>query len=66
MYLKIYSNLLSLLVIYFHFFKLTSLIKSNNLPRSEGIGDKFPKKLWCCVVGRVQQGNLVLSTELIT
>ena len=53
MYLKIYSNLLSLLVIYFHFFKLTSLIKSNNLPRSEGIGDKFLKKLWCCVVGRV-------------
>ena len=53
MYIKIYSNLLSLLVIYFHFFKLTSLIKSNNLPRSEGKGDKFIKKLWCCVVGRV-------------
>ena len=27
---------------------------------------KFLKKLWCCVGGRVQQGNLVLSTDLIT
>ena len=26
---------------------------------------KFLKKLWCCVSGRVQQGNLVLSTELV-
>ena len=25
---------------------------------------KFLKKLWCCVGGRVQQGNLVLTTEL--
>ena len=24
------------------------------------------KKLWCCIGGREQQGNLVLSTELIT
>ena len=31
-----------------------------------GEGGKFLKKLWCCVSGRVQQGNLVLSTELIT
>ena len=30
-----------------------------------GEGGKFLKKLWCCVSGRVQQGNLVLSTELI-
>ena len=29
-------------------------------------GGKFLKKLWCCVGGRVKQGNLVLSTELIT
>ena len=28
-------------------------------------GGKFLKKLWCCVCGRVQQDNLVLSTELI-
>ena len=27
---------------------------------------KFLKKLWCCVGGRVQQGNLVLLTELLT
>ena len=27
---------------------------------------KFLKKLWCCVGGRIQQGNLVLVTELIT
>ena len=26
----------------------------------------FLKKLWCCVGGRIQQGNLVLVTELIT
>ena len=26
---------------------------------------KSLKKLWCCVSGRVQQGNLVLSTELV-
>ena len=26
---------------------------------------KFLKKLWCCVSGIVQQGNLVLSTELV-
>ena len=26
---------------------------------------KFLKKLWCCVGGRVYQGNKVLSTELI-
>ena len=25
----------------------------------------FLKKLWCCVGGRVYQGNKVLSTELI-
>ena len=24
------------------------------------------KKFWCCVDGRVSQGNLVLATELIT
>ena len=30
------------------------------------VGGKFLKKLWCCVGGRVQQGNLVLSTVLIT
>ena len=29
-------------------------------------GGKFLKKLWCCVSRRVQHGNLVLSTELIT
>ena len=29
-------------------------------------GGKFLKKLWCCVDGRVKQGNLVLSTTLIT
>ena len=29
-------------------------------------GDKFLKKLWCCVGGRKQQGNLLLATELIT
>ena len=28
-------------------------------------GGKFLKKLWCSVGGRVRQGNLVLSTELI-
>ena len=28
-------------------------------------GGKFLKKLWCCVGGRVYQGNLVLSTQLI-
>ena len=36
-------------------------------PRGKwGEGGKFLKKLWRCVSGRVQQGNLVLSTELIT
>ena len=29
-------------------------------------GGKFLKELWCCVGGRVQQGYLVLSAELIT
>ena len=29
-------------------------------------GGKFLEKLWCLLGGRVQQGNLVLSTELIT
>ena len=29
-------------------------------------GGKFLKKLWCSVGGRVEQGNFVLSTELIT
>ena len=29
-------------------------------------GGKFLKKLWCCVGGRVEQGNSVLSTDLIT
>ena len=29
-------------------------------------GGKFLKKLWCCVGGRKQQGNLPLATELIT
>ena len=29
-------------------------------------GGKFLKKLWFCVSGRVQQDNLVLSTESIT
>ena len=29
-------------------------------------GGKFLKKLWYCVDGRVKQGNLVLSTTLIT
>ena len=29
-------------------------------------GGKFIKELWCCISGRIQQGNLVLSTELIT
>ena len=29
-------------------------------------GGKFLKKLWCYVNGRVQHGNLVLSTEFIT
>ena len=28
-------------------------------------GGYFLKKLWCCVGGRVQQDNLVSSTELI-
>ena len=28
-------------------------------------GGKFLKRLWCCIGERVQQGNLVLSTELI-
>ena len=28
-------------------------------------GDKFLKKLWCCFIGRVKQGKLVLSTKLI-
>ena len=28
-------------------------------------GRKF-LKFWCCVDGRVSQGNLVLATELIT
>ena len=34
------------------------------LPKDKG--GKFLEKLWCCVGGRVQQGNLVLSTELKT
>ena len=29
-------------------------------------GGNFLKKLWCCIGKRVYQGNLVLSTELIT
>ena len=29
-------------------------------------GDKFLKKLCCCVGGKVEQGHLVLSTELTT
>ena len=29
-------------------------------------GGKFLKKLWCCVRRRVQQGNLVLSTVLVS
>ena len=29
-------------------------------------GGKFLKKQWCCIGGRVQQGNIVLSTEFIT
>ena len=28
-------------------------------------GVKFLNKLWCCVGGRVHQGNEVLSTQLI-
>ena len=28
-------------------------------------GGNFLKKLWCCVDGRVKQGNLVLSIEFI-
>ena len=28
-------------------------------------GGKFLKKLWCCVGGKVLQGNLALSTDLI-
>ena len=28
-------------------------------------GGKFLKKLWCSFSGRVEQGNLILSTELI-
>ena len=40
-----------------------SLIESSSTSNE---GGKFLKKLWCCVGGRVQQGNLVLSTELKT
>ena len=29
-------------------------------------GGKFLKKLWCCIGGEVKQGNLVLSTELLS
>ena len=29
-------------------------------------GGKFLRKLWCCVGRRVEQGYLVLSTQLIT
>ena len=28
-------------------------------------GSEFLKKMWCCIGGRVQQGNLVSSIELI-
>ena len=28
-------------------------------------GTTFLKKFWCCVDGRVSQGNLVLATELV-
>ena len=34
-------------------------------PQMNKVG-KFLKKLWCCVGGRAEQGNLELSTELIT
>ena len=26
-------------------------------------GGKFLKKLWCCVAGRIKQGNFVLPTD---
>ena len=49
----------------FHFWKL---IKTNKQTSKKKIkinkGVKFPKKLWCSVGGRLQQGNLESSTEL--
>ena len=40
--------------------------ETNSVHLHKNTGGKFLKKLWCCVGGRVKQGNLVLSTELIT
>ena len=51
--------------------RVTGVYSSTQLKR-EGVlqlgfiikGSEFLNKLWCCVSGRVQQDNLVLSTEL--
>ena len=40
--------------------------ETNSVHLHKNKGGKFLKKLWCYVGGRVKQGNLVLSTELIT
>ena len=39
---------------------------AGNINLNTNKGGKFLKKLWCCVGGKVQQGNLVLTTELNT
>ena len=38
----------------------------SQLVRQMNRGGKSLEKLWCCVSGRVKQGNLELSTELAT
>ena len=40
--------------------------ESGRLEQGKPWGGKFLEKLWYCAGGRVQQGNLVISTELIT
>ena len=47
------------------FYKVSDLISaSSKLFLFLNKGGKFLKKLWCCIGGRVYQGNLGLSAEL--
>ena len=42
------------------------VVEKRVYPKLMHKGGKFLKKLWCCVGGRVCQGDLVLSIQLIT
>ena len=42
------------------------VVEKRVYPKLMHKGGTFLKKLWCCVGGRVWQGDLVLSIQLIT